>query len=154
MTLTTFRCVACHQRGDLGGVSPERNEYFQTTNPNLGPQGRIPPRLTGVGAKLRPKWMRQVLVGGRTIRPYMKTRMPQYGTGNVAHLVSTPPDTPAWGPDVPGLDETVPWTGEVAEPSDVPVLSSAAAPPSAASFATMLTAPLQLQPPPAAALIL
>ena len=31
--------------------------------------------------------MRQVLVGGRTIRPYMKTRMPQYGAGNVAHLV-------------------------------------------------------------------
>ena len=87
LTLTAFKCVACHQRGDLGGVSPERNEFFQTTDPNLGPQGRMPPPLSGVGAKLKPKWMRQVLVVGRTIRPYMKSRMPQYGAVRVAHLV-------------------------------------------------------------------
>ncbi len=87
LTLVTFRCVACHQRDNLGGVSAERDEYFQTTNENLGPQGRIPPQLTGVGAKLQPKWMREVLVRGRAIRPYLKTRMPQYGTDNVAHLV-------------------------------------------------------------------
>jgi hypothetical protein len=43
--------------------------------------------LTGVGAKLKPKWMRDVLVNGRSIRPYMKTRMPQYGEANVGHLV-------------------------------------------------------------------
>lgn len=87
MTLTAFRCLDCHQRDDLGGVSSERDPHFQTENPNLGPQGRIPPTLTGVGAKLNSKWMRQVLVSGRTIRPYVLTRMPQYGTDNVAHLV-------------------------------------------------------------------
>ena len=87
LTLTAFRCVNCHQRDELGGVSAERNPHFQTTNPNLGPQGRIPPTLTAVGAKLQPKWMRQVLVSGRSIRPYIKTRMPQYGTENVIHLV-------------------------------------------------------------------
>lgn len=86
-TLTAFRCLNCHQRDELGGVSDERNPHFQTTNPNLGPQGRIPPTLTGVGAKLNPTWMRQVLVSGRSIRPYVKTRMPQYGAENVAHLV-------------------------------------------------------------------
>lgn len=31
--------------------------------------------------------MRDVLVNGRVIRPYMKTRMPQYGEENVGHLV-------------------------------------------------------------------
>ncbi|MCG8651709.1 MAG: c-type cytochrome, partial [Pirellulales bacterium] len=87
LTMETFRCFACHQRDDLGGVSDERNVHFQTTNQNLGPQGRIPPTLTGVGAKLKPKWMREVLVSGRTIRPYMKTRMPQYGAPQVAPLV-------------------------------------------------------------------
>ncbi len=87
LTLTAFRCLNCHQRGELGGVSDERNPHFQTENPNLGPQGRIPPTLTGVGAKLNPKWMRQVLVSGRTIRPYVLTRMPQFGTDNVARLV-------------------------------------------------------------------
>lgn len=87
VNLTAMRCLNCHDRGELGGVSEDRNPHFQTTNPNLGPQGRIPPTLTGVGAKLKPKWMRQVLVSGRKIRPYVKTRMPQYGAENVAHLV-------------------------------------------------------------------
>ncbi len=86
-TLTSFRCTACHSRDNLGGVSQQRRGHFQTTNLNLGEQGRIPPTLTGVGAKLNPKWMRDVLVNGRSIRPYMKTRMPQYGEQNIEHLV-------------------------------------------------------------------
>lgn len=87
LSLATFRCTACHDRGTLGGVADERDDYFQTTNPNLGPQGRIPPTLTGVGAKLKPKWLREVLVSGRAIRPYAKTRMPQFGTANIEHLI-------------------------------------------------------------------
>lgn len=87
LTMETFRCFACHGRGDLGGVTDQRDDFFHTENENLGPQGRIPPTLTAVGKKLKPKWLRQVLVSGRAIRPYMKTRMPQYGTANVAHLV-------------------------------------------------------------------
>ncbi|WP_186776350.1 c-type cytochrome [Rubripirellula reticaptiva] len=86
-TLVSLRCTACHSRDNLGGVSEQRRAHFQTTNLNLGEQGRIPPPLSGVGAKLNPKWMRDVLVNGRSIRPYMKTRMPQYGEQNVAHLV-------------------------------------------------------------------
>ena len=86
-TLSTFNCVACHSRNDLGGIKPDRNPHFQTTNLNVGDQGRIPPTLTGVGAKLKPKWMRDVMVNGRSIRPYMKTRMPQYGEDNVGHLI-------------------------------------------------------------------
>ncbi len=88
MSLTAFRCLNCHQRGELGGVSDQRDPYFLTADPNLGPQGRIPPTLTDVGAKLNPKWLRQVLVSGRAIRPYVKTRMPQYGAENVGHLVA------------------------------------------------------------------
>jgi len=87
VTLQALRCYACHQRDGIGGVSGERDPYFLTANENLGPQGRIPPPLTGVGAKLKPKWMRQVLVSGRAIRPYVETRMPQYGAEHVAHLV-------------------------------------------------------------------
>jgi hypothetical protein len=87
VTLASFKCIACHNRGDFGGVSPERNPHFQTTNLNLGDQGRIPPTLTGVGAKLNPAWMRDVLVNRRAIRPYMKTRMPQFGEPNIGQLV-------------------------------------------------------------------
>ena len=87
VTLRTFNCIACHDRGDFGGVHPDKNHHFQTTNMNLGDQGRIPPTLTGVGAKLKPKWMRDVLVNGRSVRPYMLTRMPQYGESNVGGVI-------------------------------------------------------------------
>lgn len=87
VTLTSLRCLACHQRDHLGGVSAERDAYFHTTNMNLGQQGRIPPTLTGVGAKLNAKWLRQVLVEGRSTRPYMLTRMPRYGAQNIQHLL-------------------------------------------------------------------
>ena len=87
MTMLTFRCLNCHQRDGIGGITDQRDQYFQTLNPNLGPQGRIPPTLTGVGGKLKSKWLRQVLVSGRAIRPYIQTRMPQYGANNIQHLV-------------------------------------------------------------------
>ena len=85
--LTSQRCLNCHTRGDLGGIADNRDSYFQTINPNLGPQGRVPPPLTGVGAKLKPQWMRQVLVLGRGIRPYVKTRMPKFEAANVESLI-------------------------------------------------------------------
>ncbi len=87
LTMHTLRCYRCHSRDGIGGVSEQRNDHFHTSNQNLGPQGRMPPSLTGVGAKLKPKWLRSVLVAGRSIRPYMKTRMPQYGDTQMEHLV-------------------------------------------------------------------
>lgn len=87
VSLKSFNCITCHERGDFGGVTPGRSPHFQTTNLNLGDQGRMPPTLTNVGAKLNPKWMRDVLVNGRVIRPYMHTRMPQFGEENIGHLI-------------------------------------------------------------------
>lgn len=87
LTLTAFNCVACHERAGLGDIEVARDDYFQTADVNLGPRGRIPPPLTGVGAKLNPEWMRRVLVSGHMTRPYMKTRMPRFGAENVAHLI-------------------------------------------------------------------
>ena len=87
VSLKSFNCIACHRRDELGGVTQARNPHFKTTNLNLGDQGRIPPTLSGVGAKLNRNWMRDVLVNARSIRPYMKTRMPQYGESNVGHLI-------------------------------------------------------------------
>lgn len=87
LSMATFRCTSCHDYGTLGGIPDQRSDYFETSNPNLGPQGRLPPPLTGVGDKLNRKWMREVLISGRSIRPYIKTRMPQFGTSNVEHLI-------------------------------------------------------------------
>jgi len=86
MTLTAFNCLACHVRGEHGGVAEERNELFQTDENNLGDDARIPPQLTLVGAKLQTVWMQRVLFDGESVRPYMLTRMPQFGEGNLRHL--------------------------------------------------------------------
>lgn len=85
--MTTLRCYSCHERDGIGGVAPEHDEYFQTADFNLGPQGRIPPRLTGVGDKLQPRWLREVLVSGKSVRPYLQTRMPRFGIPQVESLV-------------------------------------------------------------------
>lgn len=79
MRLTQLNCISCHQRDDYGGVRPELDSYFHSTEEALGNESRIPPPLTLVGAKLRPDWLHKVLYEGETVRPYMTTRMPQYG---------------------------------------------------------------------------
>ena len=85
-TLTAFHCIACHIRDDFGGVHETHNPFFATSEQKLGDDGRIPPPLTLVGAKLQPAWMKKVLFDGESVRHYMATRMPQYGTANLQHL--------------------------------------------------------------------
>lgn len=85
-TLTAFHCVVCHVRDDFGGVHDAHNPYFAGSELKLGDDGRIPPPLTLVGAKLQPAWMKKVLFDGESVRHYMATRMPQYGNANLQHL--------------------------------------------------------------------
>ncbi|MFO0867637.1 MAG: c-type cytochrome [Pirellulales bacterium] len=88
-TLLTLHCYACHQRGSTGGVLPARQAGFQSTQPEMGDEGRLPPPLTGVGAKLRPEWLAQIVQQGGKDRPYMLTRMPRFGAANVGALADT-----------------------------------------------------------------
>jgi mono/diheme cytochrome c family protein len=85
-TLTAFRCLACHVRNDYGGVHAAHDPFFVGSELKLGDDGRIPPPLTLIGAKLQREWMLKVLFDGESVRHYMATRMPQYGTPNLAHL--------------------------------------------------------------------
>ncbi|MEY4566382.1 MAG: hypothetical protein RLY14_1352 [Planctomycetota bacterium] len=86
MTMTTFNCIACHVRDSYGGVPKDRDLYFGGTEMNLGDDGRIPPPLTLLGAKLQPAWLKRVLFDGESVRPYMTTRMPQYETASLQHF--------------------------------------------------------------------
>jgi len=86
ISLTRLNCLACHQRGELGGVPASRQEFFTGKDENLGDQGRIPPALTGVGAKLKAAWLRDVVANGATVRPYLNTRMPKFGAANTEAL--------------------------------------------------------------------
>lgn len=86
-TLSALNCVACHTRDGKGGPSELRAGYFAPVGDvDLGDEGRMPPLLTKVGGKLRLDWMRTVLLKKGAVRPYMATRMPQFGEGNVGHL--------------------------------------------------------------------
>lgn len=85
--LARLNCGACHARGELTGPSDERRPFFQVDSGlDLGDQGRFPPSLERAGAKLKPAWFHAVLASAGRARPYMKTRMPQFGAANVAAL--------------------------------------------------------------------
>lgn len=85
--LERLGCVACHERGPGTGPDDDHRPYFQVVGGlDLGDEGRLPPSLERAGAKLRPAWLRSVLEEGGRVRPYMRTRMPQFGAANVAAL--------------------------------------------------------------------
>ena len=87
-TVLALNCYACHERNGLGGPEPGRAAYFtETEELDLGDEGRLPPALTGVGAKLTPEWLRDILTDKGRIRPYMATRMPHFTAEHVAALV-------------------------------------------------------------------
>lgn len=81
----SLNCYACHVRDGIGGPDGIRRDFFQTTTPEMGDEGRLPPLLTGVGDKLNDAYLHRVLAEGANLRPYMKTRMP--GFGEAATLV-------------------------------------------------------------------
>jgi mono/diheme cytochrome c family protein len=88
LALTRLNCLACHERDGLGGVAALRDEHFTGRDGNLGEQGRLPPPLTGVGAKLRARWLRDVIADGAANRPYLHTRMPRFGPSNAVPIAS------------------------------------------------------------------
>ncbi|HEV8543326.1 MAG TPA: PA14 domain-containing protein, partial [Verrucomicrobiae bacterium] len=86
-TMARLNCYACHTRDGKGGPTNPRLAYFRVVGDlDIGDEGRIPPHLTAVGAKLKPDWMHEVLVNHGRVRPYMATRMPQFGAENVGFL--------------------------------------------------------------------
>jgi len=87
-TMSALNCFACHTRDGIGGPVPARSDYFTVIGQaDLGDEGRLPPHLTRVGDKLKPEWLREVLLNKGTARPYMATRMPQFGKANVEPLL-------------------------------------------------------------------
>ena len=77
LTLAAMNCYACHSRDGLGGVSKETNSFF-VGEESLGDSGRLAPPLSGIGHKLKSDWLIGVLEGKNRVRPYLKTRMPNY----------------------------------------------------------------------------
>lgn len=76
--LESLNCVACHDRGSIGGPDTARKPYF-TGDHSLGDAGRFPPSLSGAGRKFQPKWLEDAINGEKPIRPYLRVQMPDFG---------------------------------------------------------------------------
>jgi len=81
LAMTRLNCFACHSRDGVGGPAASgRADWFSVVGEaDLGDEGRIPPHLGGVGAKLKESALKAVLESGQKARPYMATRMPVFG---------------------------------------------------------------------------
>ena len=85
--MTALNCYACHRRGNHGGPDAQLAAYFTyEVVVDLGDEGRMPPALHEVGAKLTAAGFEDTLLGGVRYRTAMATRMPLFGKANVAHL--------------------------------------------------------------------
>ena len=80
-----LNCTACHSRQDVGQPTADALALF-TGTADLGEQGRVPPTLTGAGAKLRTSAIATILAGNGRVRPYLLTRMPRFGATASAPL--------------------------------------------------------------------
>ncbi len=109
-TLPRLGCVACHARSGLGGPDAAARARF-TGDGDVGDEGRIPPDLSGAGAKLRPEWMAEVLAGRGAVRFYVHARMPRFAPAQVQHLPAAfaAADPPA------GATEAAPFSAEAVE---------------------------------------
>ncbi|MBL9118729.1 MAG: hypothetical protein JNL80_02300, partial [Phycisphaerae bacterium] len=88
-SLQRMGCMLCHQRNGEGGPNALNAESFVADgSAELGDQGRLPPRLDGVGDKFRPEALARVLASGEKVRPYMLTRMPVFGESAVDGLAA------------------------------------------------------------------
>ena len=83
-----LNCFACHARRAEAGPEDARRQYFESDGKDLGDEGRFPPHLTGVGAKLVPQALRSIIRGEGGVRPYVATRMPDFGPRYAAELTS------------------------------------------------------------------
>ena len=85
--LAVLNCLACHVRDGVGGPEVGRASYFEEVGQHdLGDAGRFPPVLTGVGRKLTADALRRSIRGDDRTRPYLATRMPDYGAAHAASL--------------------------------------------------------------------
>jgi len=87
VTMARLDCLACHQYFDENGPETAISQYFTAVEEaDLGDEGRLPPDLSDVGARLNPAAIARMLDGQMTARPYMGTRMPDFGRNNTDHL--------------------------------------------------------------------
>jgi len=88
--MAALNCYACHNRNGQGGPGAAKSDYFTYEKVvDFGDEGRLPPPLNEVGAKLTESGFETMLFQGQRYRTFMATRMPQYGKENIGDLPET-----------------------------------------------------------------
>ena len=85
-SIKRFNCLNCHNRDGEGSIDEGLANKMKALEKLENADDIQPPRLTGVGHKMRTSWLKEVLVGGGRARPWMTLRMPQYGKDCVGTL--------------------------------------------------------------------
>lgn len=86
IAMKRFNCLNCHTRDGEGGIDEALADQMKALEKTENADDVQPPRLSGVGHKLKPSWSKQVLTQAGRARPWMGLRMPQYGEPNVGFL--------------------------------------------------------------------
>jgi mono/diheme cytochrome c family protein len=90
--MSRLNCYACHDRDSKGGPEDPRAQFFGVNDPtaeSLGQLAHLPPTLDKVGRKLTRGWFEKILWGkDGSVRPYMDTRMPNFGREHTEMLIS------------------------------------------------------------------
>lgn len=73
------QCAACHEQHGRGGPGAWGVYFRSRVEADLGDEGRLAPRLDGVGGKLASPWLARVVGEGARARPSVATRMPRFG---------------------------------------------------------------------------
>ncbi len=81
-----FNCLNCHNRDGEGSIDEGLANKMKALEKAENADDIQPPRLTGVGHKMRTSWLKEVLVAGGRARPWMGLRMPEYGKDCVGSL--------------------------------------------------------------------
>jgi len=89
--MSRLNCYACHDRDGKGGPEDPRAQFFGVNDPtaeSLGQLAHLPPNLDKTGRKLTPGWLEKILWGENgSVRPYMDTRMPNFGRAQTEMLI-------------------------------------------------------------------
>ncbi len=85
-SIKRFNCLNCHNRDGEGSIDEGLANKMKALAGADNADDIQPPRLTGVGHKMRTSWLKEVLLAGGRARPWMTLRMPQYGQDCVGTL--------------------------------------------------------------------
>jgi cytochrome c553 len=87
VSLNRLRCTACHERGNKPSAFGNRATELVNLGRDKSLRDVSAPSLDGVGERLKPEYLRHILLDHHRIRPWLELKMPQYRREEVEPLI-------------------------------------------------------------------